>query len=104
MTNHKETFSTFIMHWAERRFRDSSKEFALNPNSHSWNDMMRVMFIYQQAEYASRSPAVNLERLMGQLSEVPFKDWDSKWGDLICLETVNLTVNDALRDTPTYTA
>lgn len=88
------------MPWGERILRDAHKAFAYNPNANNWNDLVRTMFIYQQAEFAVRSYSIDHAMLIAKLIAEPSSE---TWGDVISLTTTGMMLHDAVRDVA-YTA
>ena len=80
--------------WAKTQLKFAQRDFAKQPNAARWNCALRTMYVYQQADFASRSALVDRAQLIADLAGKPCGHWD----DIISLATTGKTVRDNLRD------
>ena len=100
MNSDQTILANHVIPWSERILRKAHKTFALNPNSKNWNDLVRTMFIHQQAVFAVQSHSIDHAMLTARLIAEPSSD---TWGDVISLTTTGMMLHDAVRDVA-YTA
>ena len=80
--------------WAKTQLKFAQRDFAKQPNAARWNCALRTMYVYQQADFASRSALVDRAQLIADLAGKPCGHWD----DIISLATTGKTVRENLRD------
>lgn len=82
-----------VVNWAKTQLKFAQRDFAKTPNCARWNCALRAMFIYQQADYASRSATVDRPALLEELAGKPCGHWD----DIISRATTGKGVRDNLQ-------
>lgn len=80
--------------WAKNELKFAQRDFAKTPNVAYWNIALHKMFIYQQADFATRSASVDRDQLIADLAGKPYL----YWGDIISRATTGNTVKENLRD------
>jgi len=69
-------------------------DFSKSPTSVRWNMCMRAMFVYQQADFASRSATVDRKQLLADLDNKPYGAWE----DIISKATTGKTVRENVQE------
>jgi hypothetical protein len=83
-----------VKSWAKTQLKFAQRDFAKQPNATRWNIALRTMYVYQQADFASRSACVDRAQLIADLAGKPCGHWD----DIISRATTGKPVRDNLRD------
>ena len=89
-----------LRNWAFGKLSVAQHQFAMNPSATYWCETITAMFVYQQAEYATRSSTIDTAALLAKLAPMH----QSTWGDAISMATVGMTVRDALDSFNTVSA
>jgi hypothetical protein len=80
--------------WAKTQLKFAQRDFSKQPNAARWNGALHAMFVYQQADFASRSACVDRKQLIADLAGKPCGHWD----DIISRATTSKSVRENLRD------
>ena len=81
-----------VTSWAKQDLKFAQSDYLKSPSSVRWNLTLRAMFVYQQADFASRSATVDRKQLLADLFDQPL----GAWGDIITKATTGKSVRDNL--------
>jgi hypothetical protein len=79
--------------WAKNELKYAQRDFNKQPNATRWNIALHRMFVYQQADFATRSALVDRKQLIADLAGKPYLYWD----DIISRATTSKTVRQNLQ-------